>query len=237
MKVVKQKVTLPIINFDDCVVGNGVSKHPATNRHSVLLPNSIRAIICGPSNCGKSNLMLSLLLNENGLKFENIYIYSKSLYQPKYMYLERVLKNIVNYFPYKENDEIISPSDAHRNSIFIFDDVACYSQEKIREYFSMGRHNNIDSFYLCQTYTRIPKHLIRDNANLIVLFKQDEMNLKHVYNDHVGSSDMLYEQFKKICDSCWNANKFGFLTINKDCDLNSGRYRCNLDKFIQISEC
>ncbi|KAL6256683.1 hypothetical protein P5V15_012802 [Pogonomyrmex californicus] len=48
----------------------------------------------------------------------------------------------------------------------------------------MGRHSNVDCFYLCQTYARIPKHLIRDKANLLILFKQDGTNLKHVYNDH-----------------------------------------------------
>ena len=39
--------------------------------------------------------------------------------------------------------------------------------------------------FLSQIYARIPKHLIHDNANLLILFKQDGTNLKHVYNDHV----------------------------------------------------
>ncbi|KYN28024.1 hypothetical protein ALC57_02564, partial [Trachymyrmex cornetzi] len=46
---------------------------------------------------------------------------------------------------------------------------------------------------VCQTYARIPKHLIRDNANLLILFKQDGTNLKHVYNDHVNT-DMSYDE-------------------------------------------
>jgi len=55
-------------------------------RHGIVLclPNTIRALIVGPSNCGKTNIMLSLIENPNGLKFENVYIVSKSLYQPKY---------------------------------------------------------------------------------------------------------------------------------------------------------
>lgn len=94
----------------------------------------------------------------------------------------------------------------------------------------MGRHKLVDCFYLCQTYTRIPKHLIRDNANLLILFKQDNLNLKHVYTDHVGM-DMSYEQFGTICSYCWRA-KYGFLVINKDCYLNEGRYRKGFDNFI-----
>jgi len=64
----------------------------------------------------------------------------------------------------------------------------------------MGRHVNVDCFYFCQTYARIPKHLIRDNANLLILFKQDYTNLKHVYNDHVN---MSYDEFCLSCRDCW----------------------------------
>jgi len=53
-------------------------------RHSALLPNTIRALIVGPSNCGKTNFMLSLIESPNGLQFENVNIFSKSLYQIKY---------------------------------------------------------------------------------------------------------------------------------------------------------
>jgi hypothetical protein len=57
----------------------------------------------------------------------------------------------------------------------------CDKQDNMRQYFSMGRHRGIDCFYLCQTYTKVPKHLIRDNANMIILFKQDELNLICLY--------------------------------------------------------
>ena len=97
---------------------------------------------------------------------------------------------------------VTSSKEALPNSIFVFDDVACDNQNIIREYFSMGRHTNIDCFYLCQTYAKIPKHLIRDNANFLILFKQDGTNLKHIYNDHVNT-DILYENFCTLCHLCW----------------------------------
>ena len=229
MKVVKQKVTLSITNLDSICGGNGLK---VKVKHNSLFPNSIRALICGPSSCGKSNVMLSLLIDENGLKFSSLYIYSKSLYQDKYQFLARVLDGLVNYNAYQNNCEVISPNEADEHSVMIFDDVACSEQDKIREYFCMGRHRNIDSFYLCQTYTRIPKHLIRDNANFIVLFKQDDMNLKHVYQDHVGT-DMTFNQFHELCSECWKA-KYGFITICKDFDIDKGRYRQDLDKYIVL---
>jgi len=56
-------------------------------KHGEMLPSTIRVIICGPSSCGKINVLISLLKNPNGLRFENMYIYSKSLQQPKFRYL------------------------------------------------------------------------------------------------------------------------------------------------------
>jgi len=67
----------------------------------------------------------------------------------------------------------------------IFGDVAYEKQNNIRSYFCMGRHKNIDSFYLCQTYTHIPKHIKRDNANMNLMFKQDDLNMRHIYRDHI----------------------------------------------------
>lgn len=171
MRVEKQKISLVIENEDFEVEKD--------RKHGLLFPSTIRSIIVGPSNCGKTNVMINLIEHENGLKFENIYVYSKSLYQPKYIYLEKLLKPIagVGYYPFSASENILQPSDAKPNSIFIFDDVACDNQDVIREYFSMGRHNHIDSFYLGQSYAKIGKHLVRDNTNMLVLFKQDDMNL------------------------------------------------------------
>ncbi|KYN22288.1 hypothetical protein ALC57_05324 [Trachymyrmex cornetzi] len=132
-----------------------------------------QSIISSPSNCGKTNVFISLLESPNSVRFENVYVYSKSLQQPKYQYLENLFTSIdeIGYFTFSNNSDVVPPSEALPNSIFIFDDVACDKQDAVREYFSMSRHANVDCFYLCQTYTRIPKHLIRDNANLPILFK------------------------------------------------------------------
>ena len=205
------------------------------SRHGPLLPDSIRCIICGPSNCGKTNAMIALLLDINGLRFENIYVYSKSLHQLKYLMLGEILKQNKNigYFTFNDNTEILPPSESKPNSVFIFDDVACDPQNSMREYFSMGRHRDVDSFYLCQTYSRILKQLIRDNSNFLVVFKQDHMNLRHIYDDHVNT-DMKFTEFQDMCAACWKIDKFGFLVINKDSLLNNGRYRRGFDVYITM---
>ncbi|CAK1591437.1 unnamed protein product [Parnassius mnemosyne] len=124
----------------------------------------------------------------------------------------------------------MSPHEASPNSIIIFDDVACENQNIIRDYFTMGRHKNIDCFYINQTYNKIPKQLVRDNANLIILFKQDDVNLRHIYNEHVGS-DMTWSQFRDMCSTLWS-KPFNYIIINKDCERNKSCYIMKFDTFI-----
>lgn len=226
MRLIQQNIKMPVRNFDR-YLGSGVKK---TKRHGALLPDSIRCIISGPSGSGKTNVVFNLLFDPNGLKFKNLYVFSKSLYQPKYTFLAKTMPKEIGYFAYDESSNVIHPTDAETDSIMIFDDIACEKHDNIRNYFTMGRHKNIDTFYLGQTYSRIPKQLIRDNANFIILFKQDDMNLRHVYNDHVNT-DMPFERFKQMCSAAWK-DRYGFVVIDKDGDLEGGRYRIGFDQFL-----
>lgn len=227
MKFLKQKESLNL----ECICPTPIN---ASKRHGMLLPNTIRSVVCGPSNCGKTNLVISLLLHQNGPRFCNLYVYSKSLHQSKYVFLEKVLEMVpgVTFNKYNHNSEVLNLAEALPNSIIIFDDVACEKQNNIRDYFAMGRHKNIDCFYINQTYTKIPKQLIRDNTNLIILFKQDDVNLKHVYDEHVGP-DMSWPQFREMCSNVWR-KPYNYVVINKDCERNKGCYRMTFDTFIVV---
>uniref|UniRef100_A0ABD2X5H4 DUF8207 domain-containing protein n=1 Tax=Trichogramma kaykai TaxID=54128 RepID=A0ABD2X5H4_9HYME len=137
--------------------------------------------------------------------------------QPKYKFLKDLLEPIdgVRYLPFSEHETVLSPDEALPNSLMIFDDVGCEKQDNVRAYFCMGRHKNVDSFYLCQSYAHVPKHLVRDNVNLLVIFRQDDVNLRHIYDDHVNT-DMSYLVFKELCANCWNSDQHSFLVIDKD---------------------
>lgn len=216
---------LPVTNFDTIVE----PEKKKFQRHGDLFPETIRAVFCGPSNCGKTNALMSIITHPNGLRFENIYLYSKSLNQPKYKFLKQLLEPLdgINYFPFSEHEEVISPNDALENSIMIFDDIACEKQDNVKAFFCMGRHKGVDCFYLCQSYAQVPKHLVRDNVNMLVIFRQDEVNLKHIYDNHVNT-DMSYADFKNFCASCWK-DKHGFVVIIKDHAIDGGRYRKGFD--------
>ncbi len=203
-------------------------------RHGPLLPDSIRCIICGPSNCGKTDLMLKLLVYPKGLRFSNCYVYSKSLNQKKYQFLQDIFNDIDDMEAefISDHEDMLEPGAIKPDSVVVFDDMATEKQDIIRSYFSMGRHSGADSFYLAQSYGRIPKHLIRDNANLLMIFKQDDLNLRRVYEDHV-SSDMTLDEFRKMCRECWKTNKYSYLVIDTNSPRGGGRYRRGLDEFIQ----
>ena len=64
----------------------------------MIKSSDIRAVFCGPLNCGKTNALLALLIYPNGLRFENVYIWSKSLNQPEYQFLKDLLETIERLF-------------------------------------------------------------------------------------------------------------------------------------------
>lgn len=231
MRFSKQAVSINVQNLDKVASTSKLK----LRRHSKLLPNSIRCIITGPSNCGKTNLLMSLIESEHGLKFENIYIYSKTLEQDKYEYLKKIMKPLkhIGLYTFSASEKVIAPSEAKKNSIFIFDDVICdRKQENIRNYYCLGRHRDIDCFYLTQTYTRVSKHLIRDNCNFLILFRQDDQNLKHIYNDMGVACDMKFMEFKRFCLECWK-DRYGFAVIDLDSEVDKGRYRKGFSEYLK----
>ena len=207
--------------------------------HAPFLPNNIFCVCAGATGSGKTNLMLNFLLNEEVLDYDKVYIYSSTLYQPAYNYLKDYYNNIestvkkqynvdikIAYF-FDANDEIKNPSelDSKQKHVMIFDDVMLTDQTKIKDYFCKGRHSNVNVFYSCQSLHKIAKHCIRDNANVFILFHQDDKALKYFYETNV-SGDMDFKEFKKLCDSAWS-KKHGYVLINLWEEAHCGRYISN----------
>ena len=57
-----------------------------------LLPRSIRGIIVGQSGCGKTTLLLNLLLRPGWLDYDNLFVFRKSLFQPEYRILKKAFE-------------------------------------------------------------------------------------------------------------------------------------------------
>lgn len=234
MRLEKQSESLTIENLDKF---NQFA--PNKWKHSLFFPRRhLRMLIIGQSGAGKTNALIGMIGHPNGLRFENIYIYSRSLHQPKYEYLRSILKPIqeIGYYEFSTLDEkVLPPSKVKPNSIYIFDDIRCDKRNiaHIRDYFTMGRHFGVDVIMLSQSYTVIPKHLIRENVNFLMLFKQDELSLRHIFNDYSIGCDMTFKQFLEFCHSCWK-NDYDFTIISLESPPNEGRYRKGFDRYLKI---
>lgn len=236
MRFAKQQIDIPVGNIDERTARNSLKK----KRHSELLPNNLRCIIAGPSGCGKTNMLISLIESEHGLKFENIYLYSKTLDQEKYKYLCEMLRPIkeIGCYTFTASDKIIEPNQIEKNSLIVFDDVINdrgINKTVVRNIFTLGRHRSLDVVYIVQSYTKLSKHLIRDNCNFVMLFRQDDLNLRHVYNDFGVSADMNFNQFRTFCIECWR-KPFGFACISLEHEFNKGRYRKNFNEYLKFDE-
>lgn len=205
-------MSIPIINFDT---------KPETRRRVEMFPNILRCGIFGPSGAGKSNVLLTILLHIK--PFWNIFLCSKTSYQDKYKFLGELIdsynkkknKKKINF--YKVNvEELCEPEEMASDSVIVFDDILTENQDKIANFFLRGRHKNISCFYLSQSYTKIPKKSgIRENFNYLILFRQDSVNLRQLYNEYI--TDLSFEKFRNLCDLCWR-EVYSFLVIDLEND-------------------
>jgi len=239
MKLVQQDVQLEV--KDDA---EEEMKEEDSSSHMQYLPhgplfgkNPIRGLICGPSGSGKTCSIFSLLLHPNGLRFENVYLFCRTPNQEKYRFLQRVLEPLapaIGFYPFGPSPTdgqvvLLRPDENKPRSIVIFDDIITGDYKILREYFAMSRHFALDIFFCTHSYVLVPKNLIRINLNMMLLFKMDTLNVRHVYDDHV-QGDMDFGSFKDMCNYCWNHNSF--LVLDMESCSNSGRYRMGFDKYI-----
>ena len=241
----------------------------ATRENSPLLPKSVRGLIIGKSNCGKTTMLMNLLLQPEWLDYNHLYVFGLSLHQMEYQVLKKGFeiglnkKQLTNLFMnqkvIKENrltplevlneyggvckgkikadffsDCTLVPDPAELNkdekNLLILDDCILGKQNKAEAYYTRGRHNNCDTFYISQNYFLLPRQTIRENANFIILFQQDMKNLNHIHADHCAN-DMTLDEFKIFCTSIWNAVGYNCVAIDLTSTKMNGKYRMNLDTF------
>ena len=147
-----------------------------TNSNVIIdnVNNNNRTLWVGLSFSGKTYLILKIL---SRMLDRDIYLITKS---PPEQYTNSKTK-------IKEISDEIKPLNEYENGIMVFDDVLGSSNSRfIDQYFIRGRHNNLDIYYLSQSYFDLPKRTIRNNSNKIILFNQTLKDIEHIYRDVAG---------------------------------------------------
>ena len=175
-------------------------------------------MIVGQSFCGKTHLLLNKLqLIRLYDKEKQIHIITRTPGQYENIQLEDV--------SVEEDLEDRTIQD-FQNCCVVFDDMLDSNQKLIDPFFTRGRHNDLDVYYLSQSYFDLPKRTIRNNSNIIILFRQTVKDVEHIYRDIAGF-DMSYDGFKSLCREAWR-DTYNYLLINRLEDKNGSKYMiCN----------
>ena len=120
-----------------------------------------RTLIVGPSFCGKTHLLLN---NLQLIRLDNpeqkICIITRSPEQYNKIEIEDVSV---------EEDLGDKSIQDFQNCCVVFDDMLDSNQKLRDPLFTRGRHNDLDVYYLSQSYFDLPKRTIRNNSNIIIL--------------------------------------------------------------------
>ena len=176
-----------------------------------------RTLLVGCAFAGKTHLLLKVL---SRLPNWDVYITTKS---PRDQYSNSKIK-------VKEVSAEIKPVSEYENGIIVFDDILGSSNSKfIDQYFIRGRQNNLDIYYLLQSYFDLPKRTIRNNSIKIILFNQTLKDIGHIYRD-VAGYDINYAELKELCRKSWEED-YNYLYIDRSKKGDQGKYCiCNESK-------
>ena len=176
------------------------------NNDIVLTYENHRHVIIGPNNVGKTYYMLKVL-EKLGKKRPN-----------------HIITRSPNQYPnYKTSNEI-KPINKYKGSVVIFDDMlGAENSSQKDEFFTRGRHEDLDVYYISKSYFGLPRQSIRNNSDRLILFKQTLRDVQSMYHD-IGAFDKIYDEFKEMCRVA-GSEKFNYLCIDMTKNKNEGKYR------------
>ena len=64
------------------------------------------------------------------------------------------------------------------------------NSSQIDEFFTRGRHEDLDVYYISQSLFALPRQSIRNNSDRLILFKQTLRDVQSMYHD-IGAFDMI----------------------------------------------
>jgi hypothetical protein len=100
--------------------------------------------------------------------------------------------------------------------LMLFDDTASqkkfWNSQAVQQLMFNSRHYRVSLIITTQAFHAIPKSLRLNMSMIIVYYTANATELKSIYEEN--SSNLNFNQFKKIFDTVCNDRPFNFLTIN-----------------------
>ena len=96
-----------------------------------------------------------------------------------------------NQYPNYKTSIEIKPINKYSGSVAIFDDMlGAKNSFQIDEFFTRGRHEDLDVYYISRSYFALPRQSIRNNSDRLILFKQTLRDVQSMSHD-IGAFDMI----------------------------------------------
>ena len=149
-----------------------------------FLDEEYRMLVAGASGSGKTNTVMHML-RAPLVYYDKIYLYTPNPHQDKIQDLKKVMDGISQKVGYdvleiKDPDDIMDTSEYPEGNrkVVIFDDLVNAPQSvqsKIANHFTDGRHHQISTIYLTQSYYDTPQKL-RLNCSHMILYTPPTKN-------------------------------------------------------------
>ena len=120
-----------------------------------------------------------------------------------------------------------STLDSTQNNLLLLNDCFIGKQIKAEAYYTRGRQQLRHEIHCTKL---LPRHVVRENSNFIILFPQDVKDLTHIHVDHCAS-DISHSEFKQFCHGVWISEKHNFVTIDLTSAPMGAKYRQNFNQF------
>ena len=129
-----------------------------------------------------------------------------------------------NEYPNCKTSSEIKSINKYKGSVVIFDDMlGARNSSQIDEFFTRGRHEVLDVYYISQSYFALPRQSIGNDSDRLILFKQTLGDVQSMYYD-IGAYDMKFDEFRKMCHKACHET-FNYLCIDMTKNKNEGKYR------------
>ena len=229
-------------------------------KHHFLLPSpSLRGLIIGPSNCGKTSLLFRLLLENDWLDYNSLYIYSKSLHQPEYKLLKGALErgysksNIRKLFKNGSGNideflETLSPKGKPVSDIYCYDneeqipdprnvDVTSKNLFVFDDVANEKNQSNATDFYTRGRHNNCSSIYLSQNYHLLPRQTiRSNANFMILFELPYKDLENIHRDFV-VNDMTWTEFKkfasisqpYEFIVLNKDKNVMEGKYMKNLN--------